>query len=108
MPEEIVAKRSPTSQIYDFNFDFNINLARSDTNNTLIRMDISNVPRYWDTIVDAPGIQSRDLSNIESQFYAPQSYEWAYKLTYCSFREGVGDYNGTDVDEDISNPLFGR
>jgi len=29
-----LGKRNPTSQVYDFAFDFNLGLARRDTNNT--------------------------------------------------------------------------
>jgi chitinase len=73
IPSEVLGKRSPTSQVFDFNFDFNFDLVRRDTNNTSLRMDYSNIAGYWKSIVDSPGIQSRSLKEpvLVDHFFAP-------------------------------------
>lgn len=63
--------RSPTSPVYDFTFDMNMKLARRDTNNTMVRIDFSNVIGYWDNLVDYPGIQSSDASNMMRRSLRP-------------------------------------
>ena len=63
----------PTSQVFDFTFDFNFKLVRRDSKNTSIRIDYSNVQGYWDTVADSPGIQS---DGPNKRFFAPFSHHW--------------------------------
>ncbi|KAH8129747.1 glycoside hydrolase superfamily [Trichoderma asperelloides] len=76
VPREMTTDRSPTSPVYDFTFDMNMKLARRDTNNTMVRIDFSNVIGYWDNLVDYPGIQSSDASNMMRRYFAPTFDNW--------------------------------
>ncbi|KAK8109310.1 hypothetical protein PG984_015111 [Apiospora sp. TS-2023a] len=100
----------PTSQVYEFSFDFNMKRVRRDSKNTSLRLDYSNIQGYWDSIVDSPGIQSRDLgSTLASRFFAPTKQDWE-KAYSDSDPNGVGlHYKSSDaisVKEDMSAPLF--
>jgi chitinase len=106
IPEEKVSKRSPSSQVYDFSFDFNLNLARRDTNNTIMRLDFSNVAGYWDSLVDSPGIQSRDLSSLDDRFFAPTPTDWSAQTLNTKFREGADIQDYTSIDEDLSTGIL--
>lgn len=83
---------------------------RRDSKNTSIRLDYSNIQGYWDSIVDAPGIQSRDLdSTLASRFFAPTKQDWE-KAYSASDPNGVGlHYKSSDaisIKVDMSAPLF--
>ncbi|KAL7895963.1 glycoside hydrolase family 18 protein [Trichoderma sp. TUCIM 5745] len=94
--------RQPTSQVFDFYFDFNMGLVRRDTNSTSIRIDYSNVKGYWNSVVNSPGIQSRDLKR---RFFAPSSVDWQQKYSsdgYSTF----GDLKSFDISEDVQAPLL--
>jgi chitinase len=76
-----IKKRNPTSQVYDFKFDYMMGLSRRDTNNkTSIRLDYSNVKGYWDKIVDSPGIDDNDgekeARSLVKKFYAASNRDW--------------------------------
>ncbi|TGO46100.1 hypothetical protein BCON_0345g00010 [Botryotinia convoluta] len=80
-PEDAIGKRTTTSKVYDFRFDFNMELAKKDKDTpTTFGIDICNLPTYWDSIVDAPGIQSRDLNNLETRYFAPTASTWQDKM----------------------------
>lgn len=77
-------------------------LVRRDTNHTSIRIDYSNVKGYWDSVVNSPGIQSRDLTR---RFFAPSSADWQEKYSsdgYSTFE----DSKSFDISEDIQAPLL--
>lgn len=100
VPEHI-AKRSPTSQVFEFSFDFNIGLMRRDTNNTSVRLDYSNLPGYWDSIVDSPGIQT---DNLEKRFFGPRHSHW--RSQYESTEFAYSSELATRIHEVIDAPLF--
>lgn len=103
-----LAERSPTSKVYDFSFDFNFNLIRRDADSLSIRIDYSNVRGYWDTIVDAPGIQARDLTNIEDRFFAPTTTSWQALYAKATDSDEF-DYSPDDkvsISEVITAPMF--
>lgn len=62
---------APDPTVYDFTFDYNIPLVRRDGGDFSIRMDYSNVPGYWNAIVDSPGANAkkRDLHELVERFY---------------------------------------
>ena len=107
IPSQVLGKRTATSQVFDFNFDFNFDLVRRDTNNTSLRMDYSNIAGYWNTLVDAPGIQSRSLKEpaLVDRFFAPTSAGWVQRES-----SGINlQYNPADalvVKQDLSAPVF--
>lgn len=100
VPEHI-AKRSPTSQVFEFSFDFNIGLMRRDTNNTSVRLDYSNLPGYWDSIVDSPGIQT---DNLEKRFFGPRHSHWRSQYEGTEF--AYSSELATRIHEVIDAPLF--
>lgn len=99
-----IGGRTPTSPVYDFSFDFNLGLMRRDSNNTRFRLDYSNVPGYWNHLVNAPGIQSRSLNKLESRFFAPTTEDWNTAFATAEF-----DWSPTDatrIQKDVSAPVF--
>ncbi|PNY26741.1 Uncharacterized protein TCAP_03313 [Tolypocladium capitatum] len=103
IPDE-VEKRNPTSQVFDFSFDFNVSLMRRDTNTTSIRIDYSNAKGYWDAVVDSPGIQSRDLHKLEDRVFAPTAVDWRKLYEEANFSFSPED--ALVVKEDLSAPIF--
>ncbi|KAJ8128780.1 hypothetical protein O1611_g4852 [Lasiodiplodia mahajangana] len=105
MPPEVV-KRGPTSQVFDFRFDFNFDLVRKDTNNTSIRIDYSNIKGYWNAVVNSPGIQSRDLGpRLEERYFAPDHIDWRKVYTNSESFQYEPDA-AIPIKEDMSAPLF--
>lgn len=98
-------KRNPTSQVYDFAFDFNLGLARRDSNNTSIRIDYSNIQGYWDSVVNSPGIQSRDLGRLENRFFAPTKLDWE-KLYSDPSELQWGPDEDQIISKDLTLPIF--
>lgn len=108
VPAHVREKRDPSSKVYDFSFDYDMSLVRRDSDNLSIRIDYSNVRGYWDTIVDAPGIQARDLSNIEDRFFAPTTSDWQALYAKATDSDDF-KYSPDDeisINEDISAPMF--
>ncbi|PKK46869.1 hypothetical protein CI102_8377 [Trichoderma harzianum] len=99
-----VGGRIPTSPVYDFSFDFNLGLMRRDTNNTSIRLDYSNVKGYWYHLVDAPGIQSRDINGLKSRFFAPTTVDWNSVFEKEHFDWSPSD--ATKIKDDLNTILF--
>ena len=107
VPRKVLGKRTATSQVLDFNFDFNLDLMRRDTNNTSLRMDYSNIAGYWDAMVDSPGIQSRSLKDpsLVNRFFAPSSADWAQQESSgANLRYSPDD--ALVIRQDMSAPLF--
>ncbi|KAJ6194672.1 hypothetical protein J3E72DRAFT_198535 [Bipolaris maydis] len=89
LPEK-VARRSPTSIVYDFKFDYNIGLVRRDAGRLSIRLDYSNVPGYWYAVVDTPGgSQKRDLKTLVDRFFDYGNTEaWYNRFNKLGFLTG--------------------
>ncbi|POS72695.1 chitinase [Diaporthe helianthi] len=107
VPAEL-ERRDPTAKVYEFSFDFNFDLMRRDSEGLSVRIDYSNVRGYWDTIVDAPGIQARDISNIEDRFFAPTKTDWQALYAKATDSDEF-NYNPNDkvaINEDISAPMY--
>jgi chitinase len=104
VPEQF-AKQNPTSQVYDFFFDFALHLMRRDTNNTSIRLDYSNVPGYWGSLVDSPGTSpNNQVRSLRERFQSFANGDWRSQFNAADF-----DYrrqNAFQVKETIDAPLF--
>lgn len=100
-----IEKRGPTSEVLEFSFDFNMNLARRDTDKSNVRIDYSNAQGYWDAVVDSPGIQSRDLGKLDERYFAPLNQDWR-ALFQESDKYEWRSQDAEKVYEDISAPLF--
>lgn len=101
VPREMTTDRSPTSPVYDFTFDMNMKLARRDTNNTMVRIDFSNVIGYWDNLVDYPGIQSSDASNMMRRYFAPTFDNWQDQTAQAN-----GYSDSTSVQQSLDSAVF--
>jgi hypothetical protein len=89
-------------------------------------MDLSNVPGYWNAVVDAPGSSSskQDLNQLVDRFYG-SSDEWYTKFKSLKFPGSQGikytekldqlvyhnpqicEYEGTQVGESLSVAMEG-
>ena len=79
-----LAADGPTSIVYDFKFDYLIGLVRRDAGKLSIRMDYSNVPGYWNAVVDTPGSRKRDLNALVERFFGT-SQAWYTKFNGLKF-----------------------
>ncbi|CAG7942048.1 unnamed protein product [Penicillium salamii] len=86
VPGHLAKRGSTTSPVFDFKFDYNTALVRRDAGEFSVRMDFSNVPGYWNAVVDAPGSSSgkRDLKQLVDRFYGCSS-EWYSKFKSLKF-----------------------
>ncbi|KAF9784244.1 hypothetical protein IL306_007712 [Fusarium sp. DS 682] len=106
IPSSKHSRRAATSKVFDFTFDRNLNHARSDSGNTKVRIDYSNVGGYWDAAVDSPGIDYDDKAlthRIEKRFFAERNADWRTLSSSVKTREYKGDI---PIDEDVDEPLF--
>ncbi|KAJ5124812.1 uncharacterized protein N7515_008637 [Penicillium bovifimosum] len=96
-----IKKRNPTSQVYDFKFDYNMGLSRRDTTNrTSICLDYSNVKGYWDKTVDSPGVEDDDgvmeARSLVKRFWSSSPKDW--KRSYTSSRSHADfEYESTNA-----------
>lgn len=98
-----IAERIPTSDVYDFQFDYNIGLVKRDTGRLSIRLDYSNVPGYWDAVVDSPGKEKRDLNTLVDRFFDNgKKDDWYSKFNGLQFKKN----NGLSVSEKLNNLVF--
>ena len=80
IPAEL-ATENPTSAVYDFSFDYDLNLARRDAGSYSIRIDYSNVKGYWNAVVDSDGVKKkRDLNHMVERFYSSEKSNWFLKF----------------------------
>lgn len=106
-----IKKRSPTSQVYDFKFDYNMDLSRRDTTNkTSIRLDYSNVAGYWDEIVDSPGIEDNDgekeARSLVKRFYSSSTQDWKSNYGTSNTRFQYENSNGIPIKQDLSELVW--
>ncbi|KAL7815591.1 glycoside hydrolase family 18 protein [Trichoderma gracile] len=99
---EAFSPREPTSQVFDLSFDYQTHLARRDSNRTSIRLDYSNVPGYWSTVVDSPGIQSRSLAE---RFFSPNLRDWR-NLYNTSDDWELRDTRSSEITRDVEVPVI--
>lgn len=104
MPDDI-QKRKPTSQVYDFTFDFNFDLMRRDTNLTSVRMDYSNYGGYWDQVVNSDGIQDTS-SKSRKRYFAPTMLDWKEMYKMANFEDAKFTSKPQKVSVDMSKEIF--
>jgi chitinase len=54
LPAHLAKRDMGNYKIYDLHFDYNFSLLRRDGSDVHIRIDVSNHPGYWDSIVSPP------------------------------------------------------
>ncbi|KAJ8110045.1 hypothetical protein OPT61_g7002 [Boeremia exigua] len=98
-----VARRGPTSVVYDFKFDYNIGLVRRDAGRLSIRLDYSNVPGYWYAVVDTGGSQKRDLKSLVDRFFDNGNTEaWYNRFNQLEFFPG----NSVKITEKLDRLVY--
>ncbi|UPK93022.1 hypothetical protein LCI18_003957 [Fusarium solani-melongenae] len=101
IPDDLAKRSTPTSQVFEFSFDFD-RLETRDDAKVAIRMDVSNVKGYWDHLVDSPGVETRDL---EARYFSALNVDW--KATFRDdnkFEWDAGTSLG--IKKDLSAPVF--
>ncbi|KAL5608620.1 hypothetical protein FOVSG1_003301 [Fusarium oxysporum f. sp. vasinfectum] len=102
MPDHLAKRHTPTSPIYEFSFDFNKQERRADAK-VAIRMDMTNIKGHWDGLVDAPGVEKRD---VERRYFSPLNTNWKKTLQKGNrFHYDSGEY-AMKVKKDLSTPVF--
>lgn len=104
MPDDI-QKRKPTSEVYEFTFDFNFDLMRRDTNLTSVRMDYSNYGGYWDQIVNSDGIQDSS-SKSRKRYFAPTIFDWKDMYKNMNFEDAKFTSAPQKFSVDMSKEIF--
>ncbi|KAF2137101.1 glycoside hydrolase family 18 protein [Aplosporella prunicola CBS 121167] len=75
-----IAKRDPTSAVFDFTFDYNMKLLRRDAGPLSIRIDYSNVPGYEN--------KKRGVTGLEERFFSPKPIDWASRINKLAHKNG--------------------
>ncbi|CAG8939269.1 unnamed protein product [Penicillium salamii] len=106
-----IKKRNPTSKVYDFKFDYNMDLSRRDTtNHTSVRLDYSNVRGYWDNIVDSPGIEddegAKEARSLVKRFYSSSNKAWRSSYGTDNTRFEYESANAIPVKHDLSELVW--
>lgn len=76
MPAHIFSRKRSASKVMDLTFDYNFGLVKRVDEEVFIRIDYSNLPGYWDIIVDSPGRGSRRKRALDKRFFGNQQ-AWA-------------------------------
>lgn len=76
-----IALQNPTSAVYDFTFDYNMNLVRRDAGKYSIRMDYSNVAGYWGAVVNSDGNKKRSVKELVDRFFSSKQDDWSGKFS---------------------------
>ncbi|KAF6515930.1 hypothetical protein HZS61_004671 [Fusarium oxysporum f. sp. conglutinans] len=101
IPESFASRSAPTSQVFEFSFDFDKLETRGDAK-IAVRMDATNVKGYWDALVDSPGVETRSL---ESRYFSALNEDWKGVFR----QEDKFDWDsGTSlkIKKDLSAPVF--
>lgn len=106
-----LGERAPTSDVFEFSFDFDLERIRRDSSNTKIRVDYSNVRGYWNSIFESgEDIRSASSEQMAKRFSAPGIADWRRAHRHRASKrdddiddEIEGDWN---ISEDFSTPLL--
>jgi len=65
----------------DMSYDFSlVERAKRDVNDVFIRVDYSNIPGYWNAMVDSPGRRQKKRSRIDKRFFSSNPEDWKMKF----------------------------
>ncbi|KAK4097654.1 glycoside hydrolase family 18 protein [Parathielavia hyrcaniae] len=78
LPPHLTARR-PGTQVYDFTFDFDFSRLQKRESNVLLRIDYSDDPGYWSTIVAAAPSKRRKRSLDEIHSEVKRDHGGSYK-----------------------------
>jgi chitinase len=102
VPSHLRKRHTPTSPIYEFSFDFNKHQRRADAK-VAIRMDITNVKGYWDSLVDSPGVSKR---GVERRYHSFLNNDWKSKFENGDELHYATGETALKIDKDLSTPVF--
>ncbi|KAF2723824.1 glycoside hydrolase family 18 protein [Polychaeton citri CBS 116435] len=96
-----LAKRMPVSkEVMDLEFSYDFGLMKRADDKVYLRIDYSNMPGYWDTIVNSPGekrkrsLHPRELSQrdlLDKRFFSSDSASWGRLLNQVD--DGISFYS---------------
>ncbi|RSL95244.1 hypothetical protein CDV31_013975 [Fusarium ambrosium] len=94
-----IGDAEPISAVYDFTFDYNMQLVRRDAGKISIRMDYSNVKGYWKAVVAGAPKLKRDLKSLVDRFFSGQQGEWfeAFDSIPLGGNGNLGDVGKQDI-----------
>ncbi|RSL40913.1 hypothetical protein CEP54_015977 [Fusarium duplospermum] len=94
-----ISHADPISAVYDFTFDYNMQLVRRDAGKISIRMDYSNVKGYWKAVVAGAPKLKRDLKNLVDRFFSDQQSDWfdAFDSIPLGGNGNLGDVGKQDI-----------
>ncbi|KAF8816939.1 hypothetical protein BYT27DRAFT_6953579 [Phlegmacium glaucopus] len=90
LPQEHLVRKRSTEKVYSFLFDYNFAAIPSENGPVLMRADATNLPGYWDAIIDSPPDSGTTTTRRRRDFHQPIEYEkrwfgpfdsWLAKLT---------------------------
>ncbi|KAG5764748.1 hypothetical protein H9Q72_007164 [Fusarium xylarioides] len=102
MPDHLAKQHTPTSPIYEFSFDFNKHKGRTDAK-VAIRMDMTNIKGYWDSLVDSPNVEKRD---VEPRYFSRLYKDWKKGLRTGDRFKHDSSQSPITVKSDLSTPVF--
>ncbi|KZF20785.1 hypothetical protein L228DRAFT_179448 [Xylona heveae TC161] len=91
IPDDI-ATRNPTSPVFDFAFDYDMKHIRRDGGSISMRVDFSNVPGYWNAVVDNPG-NGQKKRDIDRRFFSNSLQDWQNQIQSLQFNENSNTWN---------------
>jgi chitinase len=72
-------------------------------------LDYSNINGYWNSVVDSPGLQNRDLGgSLDKRYFAPSADDWRdlYRTSQEEAEMGFSPENAVTIREDMTRSLL--
>jgi hypothetical protein len=115
LPSHLTRRAAPTRPIMDLEFSYDFGLMKRTDEKVYLRIDYSNQPGYWNTIVDSPGekrkrsLHPRDLTqrDLEKRFFSENEIAWDRKFDRVHESEFYTDFSQS-AEEDIINSRLSR
>jgi hypothetical protein len=109
LPAQLVKRIAPTRPVMDLEFSYDFGLMKRSDEKVYLRIDYSNQPGYWNSIVDSPGekrkrsLHPRDLTqrDLEKRFFSENSVAWDRKFDEVH----EGDFY-TDLSQSVSQDII--
>lgn len=110
LPADVV-RRGPTSEVYNFSFDFNVSLRRRDSNSTRVPIDFSSHRGYCDKLVDADGVQGSSgsrggNSDKQRRYFGPDPHGWMDEYDDMMSVVAEEDSDSIDISGPMDRPLY--
>ncbi|KAG9759588.1 glycoside hydrolase family 18 protein, partial [Aureobasidium melanogenum] len=111
LPRHLANRKPSTHEVQDLEFSYDFGLMKRSDEKVYLRIDYSNMPGYWQVMVDSPGekrkrsirpheIRQRDL--LDKRFFSSDSASWGHQLDKVD--DGVNYY--TDFSQPAQEVIF--